>query len=144
MNVNALNGYLWGKKMYDLDVYWAGNFAFKKIKLVSALCWMKYIVLISSNTSFLHCNFFLRRLSLPLPHFYLLLLHLFSLAIPLALSPSLYLDLFCFLSDIVPPHTRTHKHTNSLTLSLLSLHPLCWPPLARCHTFSHKWSSLWF
>ena len=99
--------------------------------------------------------------SLSLPSFYLLLLHLYSLslslslplslslyatAIPPALSPSLYLDLFLPLIRfcLPPPPTLAYTLANPVSLLSLSLHPFCWPPLAQCHTFSHKWSPLWF
>lgn len=49
----------------------------------------------------------------------------------------------CFASyQILSAHSYTHTLTPSLLFR--SLHPLCWPPLAKCHTFSHKWSPLWF
>lgn len=43
-----------------------------------------------------------------------------------------------------PPPTLTYTLANPVSLLSLSLHPFCWPPLAQCHTFSHKWSPLWF
>lgn len=86
---------------------------------------------------FCFCIFFFLSLSLSL----------YATVIPPALSPSLYLDLFCLLSDFVcqpPPPTLTYTLANPVSLLSLSLHPFCWPPLAQCHTFSHKWSPLWF
>lgn len=138
--------------------------------LVSALWWTKYIMRLFPNylkriicvsaplfvfvlysSIALYCFFlslsskFLSSASASF--FSSLSLSLYATVIPPALSPSLYLDLFCLLSDFVcqpPPPTLTYTLANPVSLLSLSLHPFCWPPLAQCHTFSHKWSPLWF
>lgn len=62
---------------------------------------------------FCFCIFFFLSLSLSL----------YATVIPPALSPSLYLDLFCLLSDFVCHPPPRHSHTHSLTPSLFFLFP---------------------
>lgn len=115
--------------------------------LVSALWWTKYIMRLFPNylkriicvsaplfvfvlysSRALYCFFlslsskFLSSASASF--FSSLSLSLYATVIPPALSPSLYLDLFCLLSDFVcqPPPPR-HSHTHSLTPSLFFLFP---------------------
>lgn len=131
---------------------------FSKNILFSALCWTKYVI---TSLAFLFCDLTVTHyfLSSPLPDHSAVFFHLIVSFFHVSIFCScIFVSLCtrnssCSFTQSLPPfvlllirfclpqtHTLSHTHTDSL----LSLCPLCWPPLARCHNFSHKWSPLCF